>query len=171
MRLMTGLALAAGLALAVPAAAFAQDDVIQYAPDDALMEAAIAEARATLPLFLEHALDHEGYGIDGSVLKVAFPAQGKTDMGQEHIWVSPFARQPDGSFIGILANAPVDLGDLQEGDRVEFRQDMISDWHLTDPSGLFWGSYTSRVMYDAGAFGETPFEQIFEADPVPAEWR
>lgn len=171
LRLFTRLTLAAGLALAVPAAGLAQDAVIQYAPDDAVMQAAIAEARATLPLFLEHALNAEGYGIDGAVLKVGFPAQGKTDMSEEHIWVSPFARQPDGSFVGILANAPVDLGDLQEGDRVEFSQDMISDWHLTDPSGLFWGSYTSRVMYAAGAFGDTPFEQIFEAEPVPADWK
>ncbi|GAB1362691.1 hypothetical protein MASR1M32_19270 [Rhodobacter sp.] len=80
LRLLTGLTLAAGLALALPVAGFAQDDVIEYAPDDAVMEAAIAEARATLPLFLEHALDAKGYGIEGAVLKVGFPTQGRTSM-------------------------------------------------------------------------------------------
>lgn len=165
---LLALSLAPGIA---PLAALAQDEVITYAPDDAAMEAAIAEARATLPLFLAHALDDDGYGVEGAVVKVGFPAQGATDMATEHIWVSPFARDADGGLIGLLANAPVDLGDLQQGDRVEFSEDMISDWHLTAPSGLYWGSYTSRVMHGAGAFGDTPFEQIFEAEPVPQDWR
>ncbi len=165
------LTLAAGLVLSAAPAALAQDEVIPFAPDDAAMEAALAEARATLPLFLAHALDDDGYGVEGAVVKVGFPAQGATDMSVEHIWVAPFARDADGGFVGLLANAPVDLGDLQQGDRVEFSEDMISDWHLTAPSGLYWGSYTSRVMHGAGAFGDTPFEQIFEAEPVPQDWR
>ena len=151
--------------------AVAQDPVIQYAPDDAAMEAAIAEARATLPLFLAHGLDANGNGIEGAVLKVGFPAQGTTDMSVEHIWVSPFARLPEGGFVGLLANEPVDLGDLTVGDRVEFSEQMISDWHVTAEDGLFWGSYTSRVMYDAGAFGDTPFEAIFKTEAVPGDWK
>lgn len=166
---MTRLALAAGLVLAAPA--LAQDDVIAFAPDDAAMVAAIAEARSTLPLFLAHALDGEGYGVEGAVVKVGLPARGATEMAVEHIWITPFAREAEGGFIGLLANAPVDLGDLREGDRVEFTADMISDWHLTAPSGRYWGSYTSRVMHEAGAFGDTPFEQIFETEPVPQDWR
>ena len=163
------LALAAGLALAAPA--LAQDDVMGFEQDDAAMQAAIAEAQATLPLFLAHALDAEGYSAEGAMVKVGFPAQGASDMSVEHIWVGPFARQPDGGFIGLLANAPVDLGDLREGDRVEFGQGMITDWHLFTPTGTAWGSYTSRVMFEQGAFGDTPFEQVFEADPLPQDWR
>lgn len=163
---LVALALLAG---AVPLQA--QDQVIPYAPDDAAMEAAIAEARASLPLFLAHAVDAQGTSVEGALVKVAFPTQGSTDMVTEHIWVSPFAMRPEGGFVGILANAPVNLGPLREGDRVDFAEAMISDWHLTGPTGLYWGSYTSRVMHAAGAFGDTPFDQIFATDPVPADWR
>lgn len=162
-------ALAAGLALAAPA--LAQDEVMEFGQDDAAMAAAIAEARATLPLFLAHVLDAGGSSAEGAMVKVGFPAQGASDLSLEHIWVAPFAHQPDGGFVGLLANAPVDLGPLREGDRVEFGQEMISDWHLFTPAGTAWGSYTSRVMHRQGAFGDTPFEQVFEADPLPADWR
>lgn len=156
-------------ALALPVAA--EDDTIKYGQDDAVMNAAIAEAQATLPLFLANALDADGNGSDMALVKVAFPTVDTSAMDVEHIWVAPFARQPDGSFVGLLANEPVALGDLVAGDRVTFDQSMISDWHLTAPSGRYWGSFTSRVMYDQGAFGDTPFDQIFETEAVPADWK
>jgi uncharacterized protein YegJ (DUF2314 family) len=162
-------ALVAMAALAVPAAA--QDPIINYEKDDAAMNAAIAEAQATLPLFLANALDAEGNGSEMALIKVGFPTTDGGGMDVEHIWVSPFARLEDGSFIGLLANEPAALGDLMAGDQVDFSADMISDWHMTAPSGLYWGSYTSRVMFDQGAFGDTPFDQIFEADPVPTAWK
>lgn len=161
--------LVAASALALPVRA--QDPTIDYESDDAVMNAAIAEAQATLPLFLANALDAEGNGTGETLVKVAFPTVDGGDRDVEHIWVTPFARRADGSFTGLLANEPVALGDLVAGDQVEFDQSMISDWHMTAPSGRYWGSYTSRVMYDQGAFGDTPFDQIFEADPVPADWR
>ncbi|MCU0829538.1 MAG: DUF2314 domain-containing protein [Tabrizicola sp.] len=158
-------------ALALTAPAVAQDPVIDYATDDPQMNTAIAEAQATLPLFLAHALDAQGKGSDVALVKVGFPTVDSSEMDVEHIWVSLFARHEDGSFTGMLANEPVALGDLRAGDEVAFTQAMISDWHMTAPSGLFWGSYTSRVMYEQGAFGDTPFDQLFEADPVPAGWK
>lgn len=154
--------------LAAPVAA--QDPTINYSESDGQMQAAISEARATLPLFLANAFDAEGNSIPGSVLKVELPTVAGSDTESEHIWVTPFARLPDGRFAGLLANEPVNLGSLHAGDRVDFDDDMISDWHLDSPSGRYWGSYTSRVMYEAGAFGDTPFDQIFEADPIPPQW-
>jgi uncharacterized protein YegJ (DUF2314 family) len=169
--MLKALTLAAPLALALITPGFAQDPIINYEKDDAAMNAAIAEAQATLPLFLANVLDAEGNGSDLALIKVGFPTIDGGDMDVEHIWVSPFARLGDGSFIGLLANEPVALGNLMAGDQVDFTEDMISDWHMTAPSGRYWGSYTSRVMYDQGAFGDTPFDQIFETEPVPADWK
>ncbi|MFM7336556.1 MAG: DUF2314 domain-containing protein [Tabrizicola sp.] len=163
------LAALVAVALALPVAA--QDATINYEQDDAAMNAAIAEAQATLPMFLANALDAEGNGSDMALVKVGFPTVDGSAAEVEHIWVAPFARREDGSFTGLLANDPVALGDLSEGDQVDFAQSMISDWHLTAPSGRYWGSFTSRVMYDQGAFGDTPFDQIFEPEAVPADWK
>jgi uncharacterized protein YegJ (DUF2314 family) len=157
------------LALAAPLAA--QDPTVNYSESDAQMLAAIADARATLPLFLGNVFDPEGNSLPGSVLKVELPTVSGSDTESEHIWVTPFARLPDGGFHGLLANEPVNLGPLQAGDRVDFTEDMISDWHFDAPSGRYWGSYTSRLMHEAGAFGDTPFDQIFEPDPVPPQWQ
>lgn len=159
---------AAAMACVTPAAA--QDPVINFATDDQAMEAAIADARASLPLFLTHTLTAEGVSIDGALVKVEFPTVNSA-AESEHIWVMPFARAPDGNFAGLLANDPVNLGALRQGDRVDFTESMISDWHLTGPSGRYWGSYTSRVMHASGAFGDTPFDQVFETDPIPPDWQ
>jgi uncharacterized protein YegJ (DUF2314 family) len=147
----------------------AQDPVTNYADNDAAMNAAIAEAQATLPLFLGNALDAEGIGRDSAGVKVAIPTV--QNAGHEHIWVTPFRLWDDGTLSGYLANQPNDLGPLREGDRVDFTQSQISDWSLFTPEGKMWGNYTSRVMYDAGVFGNTPFDDLFMANPVPAEWR
>jgi uncharacterized protein YegJ (DUF2314 family) len=162
---------AAALSLCLAAPVAAQDPTVNYSDSDAQMQAAIGEARATLPLFLLHAIDAQGNSVAGSVLKVELRTVPGSDTESEHIWVTPFARLPDGSFVGLLANEPVNLGPLQAGDRVDFTKDMISDWHLDAPSGRYWGSYTSRVMHAAGAFGDTPFNRIFEPDPIPPQWQ
>lgn len=163
---MIGAAILAVL-LATPLAA--QDPVTNYADDDAAMNAAIADAQETLPLFPTHALDIEKIGRDGTSVKVAMPTA--DGAGHEHIRVTPFRMWDDGTLSGYLANAPVDLGALQQGDRVDFTTFQISDWSLFAPDGKMWGNDTSRVMFASGAFGDTPFDQIFMADPVPAEWR
>ena len=165
------IARAAALILCLTGPLFAQDPTVNYSESDAQMLAAIADARSTLPLFLANALDADGNSIVGAAIKVELPTVAGSDTESEHIWVTPFTRLPDGSLAGLLANEPVNLGALQVGDRVDFTEDMISDWHLDAPSGRYWGSYTSRVMYEAGAFGDTPFDQIFETDPVPPQWK
>lgn len=162
-------ALILGACLSAPA--FAQDPVLNYEKSDDAMNAAIAQAQVTLPLFLANAFDAEGASLDGALLKVGFPTVEGGGMDVEHIWVTPFTALDDGTFTGLLANEPVALGTLGAGDQVDFTADMVSDWHMNAPSGLFWGSFTSRVMYDQGAFGDTPFDQIFEAEAVPADWQ
>jgi uncharacterized protein YegJ (DUF2314 family) len=161
----------AALVLGLASPVLAEDATIKYAEDDPAMEAAIADAKATLPIFLRNALDAEGVSLDEALVKVALPTEAGSPTSVEHIWVTPFARMADGSYAGLLANEPANLGPLQVGDRVDFTEEMISDWHFNAPSGRYLGSYTSRVMYEEGAFGDTPFDQLFEPDPVPSDWQ
>jgi uncharacterized protein YegJ (DUF2314 family) len=163
-------ALALSLAIASQPS-FAEDPVFTFEETDPAMAAAIAEARATLPMFLAQSLDADGKSVGGVALKVGMPTEPGSTNSVEHIWITPFARRADGGFIGLLANEPAELGDLFIGDQVIFREDMISDWHVNAPSGRFWGSFTTRVMHASGLYGDTPFDQIFEPDPVPADWK
>ncbi|NJM83387.1 MAG: DUF2314 domain-containing protein [Tabrizicola sp.] len=161
---MTRILVAIFLFLATPVVA--QDPTFGFSADDPAMNAAIAEARDTLPAFLDTMIGANGSTVEGVMLKVAVPTVNGVN-AHEHIWVAPVKRQADGSFVGTLANEPVELGDLRLGDDIPFSQDQISDWSLFSPEGLLYGNYTSRVMYDQGAFGAVPFEMIFTPDPIP----
>jgi uncharacterized protein YegJ (DUF2314 family) len=166
-------ALALGLALFAVlwnAEAFAQDPVLPFAEDDWAMNTAIAQAQETLPQFLANAIGSEGASIPDALLKVGLPTVNGVNT-IEHIWIMPFAQLTGTELAGILANEPQELGDLRIGDRVQFTMDQVSDWSLTSPRGLYWGNYTTRVMFDQGAFGDDPFETIFEAAPVPPDWQ
>jgi uncharacterized protein YegJ (DUF2314 family) len=154
----------------LPAAAWAEDPVFSFSESDPVMNDAIDEARATLPLFLENALDAQGMARPDTLIKVAVPTVGGVN-AQEHIWVTPFQRTGETTFVGVLANEPRELGALVIGDQIDFRMGQVSDWAVFSPTGLLYGNYTSRVMHTTGAFGDTPFEAIFTADPLPAEWQ
>lgn len=162
-------ALALALCLA-PFLALAEDRVLPYSESDPRMNAAILEAQRSLPEFLEAALDAQGLSRQGHVVKVAMPTS-SDPTSREHIWVAPFARLTDGRFTGYLDNEPQDLGDLRLGDRIVFSSDMISDWGILSEAGRSYGQFTTRVIFQDGVFGDTPFDQIFEADPLPPDWR
>jgi uncharacterized protein YegJ (DUF2314 family) len=140
----TWLAALAALTLAVAAApAAAQtregDPVVDYAAKDAAMNAAIAEAQRTLPVFWRRQF---GEARDGSeMVKVALPSD---NGGREHIWVIEVQRSAAG-YRGILDNEPRGLPGLSRGSEVTFTADMISDWAYGH-KGRLWGGYTLRVM-------------------------
>jgi uncharacterized protein YegJ (DUF2314 family) len=161
-------AFALALPLALPATA--EDQVLPYSEGNPRMNAAMLAAQETLPKFLAVALDEQGVSRPGAVVKVAMPTQGDPSV-PEHIWVTPFARLSDGRMTGYLDNEPQDLGDLHHGDQVTFATGMISDWGLLSERGLAYGQFTTRVIFEDGAFGDTPFDAIFEDDPVPSDWR
>lgn len=162
------------LALTLTAPAFAEKHDQQGIPDtlelfsagDVTMNAAIAEAQRTLPLFLNAMLDANGVSRDGSV-KVSFQTF-PDDNGNEVIWVTAFRRLPDGSFTGRLNNQPFHLGNWQMGDAVSFPASAIQDWSLASPQGSF-GNYTTRVI--AAQPGNGHIFQSLAPDPVPADWR
>lgn len=117
------------------------DDIVQYEAQDAAMNAAIAEAKASLPVFLAR-LD-AGQLKPTDSLKVGFPANG----GHEHIWVNNIARKGD-QVTGTLANEPNWMPDLHEGSPVTFEPGLVSDWSY-EKDGKLWGNYTTRVMLPA----------------------
>ncbi|OAN71959.1 hypothetical protein A8B78_19755 [Jannaschia sp. EhC01] len=132
---------------------------------DVTMNAAIAEAQRTLPLFLSHVLGPDGVSREGSI-KVSFQTF-PTDQGDEIIWVTDFRRLPDGSFTGRLNNQPFHLGDWQRGDIVSFPASAIQDWSLPAPGGLF-GNYTTRVI--AAQPGNGHIFNSLAARVLPPEW-
>jgi uncharacterized protein YegJ (DUF2314 family) len=143
-RLLRVAAVIAALSLsAVALPAMAQtvggDPVVDYSSKDAAMNAAIDEARRTLPMFWADFGHPDRRGTD--TLKVAIP---DADGGREHIWVNRIARV-DGVYTARLANEPARLPGLTLGSQIRFAEDQISDWSY-EKKGRLWGSFTTRVM-------------------------
>ncbi len=129
----------AAVFLALPGLA-QESPVIDFEDSDAAMNAAIADARATLPIFFAVFDDPGGQATDLS-LKVAVPVG---NGGHEHIWTGQIRRTGEAAFEAQLANDPVDfVGKL--GDPIRFAEDEISDWGYMADDGLH-GHYTTRVM-------------------------
>ena len=104
------------LALLIPSLSVAQqgDPVTEFSTEDDRMNAAMEQAKTTLPVFLANVTDGEGNSLPNTSLKVAFP----TPSGAEIIWVSPFLWDGGVNMAGILANQPNFMGDLNAGDVV-----------------------------------------------------
>ena len=115
----------------------AEDKVVNFDGGDAEMNAAIAAARKTLPVFWKHMQDHAG---EPSSLKVGLP----TSKGHEHIWVSDIEAKGD-KITARLANDPDDLPGLKLGSPVSFTEAQISDWAY-EKNGKLYGHYTTRVV-------------------------
>lgn len=107
------------------------------AADAEAMAAAMAEARATWPEALAHLQK-------GGELSAKFPFVGTTKGNVEHIWVA--VQSVDGDVVrGVLANEPMDLGQLKIGSKVECKLAELSDW-LFLRDGKMVGGYTVKVL-------------------------
>ena len=143
-------------------AAHAQGDaMIDYASDDAVMEVAIAKARASLPRFLDQAAAAD-LSQGGWLVKWAHPVPG----GNEHIWVQ-LTRVAANRIEGVLANAPNGFAGAV-GDPVTVPRSEVSDWSFTSDDGRLHGNYTTRVMLPAlDAASRAELEAILA--PLPEE--
>jgi len=88
------------------------------------MAAAIAKARATLPMFWA-SYEAPKTTETGHSLKVRF-ANPRND--GEHIWMAEVKKLAGGRYSGRFANQPRDLPGKHAGDLVEFTEADISDW-------------------------------------------
>lgn len=147
----------------------AGDPVFPYEQDDPDMAAAIEVAQQSLPRFLVAALPDERQTAPRFMVNVAFPKTGASDEF-EHIWVRSFRGSIDAPIEGFLANVPVGLAGWHIGTKVRFDANSVTDWSNVSDADRLHGAFTLRVMHADGAMGDTPFEQVFERDPVPADW-
>lgn len=131
--------------LALPLQAQEGDPITGFSDKDPVMNAAIATAQKTLPLFLCASVDDEGYGPPGGFLKVRYPAT-DADFTHEIIWVGPFAAWNGEDFAGFLANQPHAMGSLNRGDQIDFTYDMIVDWSWHADDRKTFGDFTTRVI-------------------------
>ncbi len=115
--------------------------VINLRSGDAEMNAAIAQARATLPTFWA-ACEAPKPSETGHSLKVRFPNSGNDG---EHIWMADVKKIADGRYSGRFANAPRYLPGKRAGDVTEFKQADISDWMFMR-NGKIVGGETIRPL-------------------------
>lgn len=99
------------------------DRIISVADTDAEMNAAIARARATLPVFWASYYAPNRTETEHS-LKVRFRNAGN----DEHIWMSEVKKLPSGEYAARFADTPQNLPGKRLGDPVQFNEADISDW-------------------------------------------
>lgn len=107
--------------------------------DDAAMNAAIRQARQTLPDFLALAANPPA-GTENYRLKVAIEDKGDT----EYFWIMPF-QATAGGFRGTVENTPQLVGNVKLGQVIEFDRSRIADWGYSR-DGKQVGSFTVCVM-------------------------
>lgn len=114
---------------------------IDYAGDDAEMNAAMAEARRTLPIFWK-LFDSDPVVSGSAKVKMTFtdPATG----GLEHLWIRDIRRE-GGLIKGVVDNQPTGRVGVNKEDPVTIVPARISDWRYIR-NGRLYGSYTTRVM-------------------------
>jgi len=136
MRLLALLPLAA---LIAPAAhAQAQDRVMAIAPADPQMNAAIARAKAGLPVFFGH-VSTPGPGETSFLVKYdVIP-----EAGVEFVWAEIIAHR-GGQTVARLVNAPADKR-FKFGQQVTLNDDQVIDWSYRK-AGVTVGGHTTRVL-------------------------
>lgn len=97
--------------------------VVDVRTTDPEMNAAIARARGSLPIFWA-SYDAPKPSETRHSLKVHF----STRRGGEHIWIAEVKKLPSGAYSGLIANEPRDLPGKRAGDEVKFSETDISDW-------------------------------------------
>ncbi len=129
------------LAAIASGAAAAQDSVVNVSTEDAAVNRAIRDGRATLPAILAQMADPPA-GTSAYSLKVAVPKPGG---GDEHIWMTDCTGLPD-AIACLLANEPMYV-DLDPAARHAVPTDAISDWSY-EAGGKIHGNYTARVLVE-----------------------
>ena len=116
------------------------DRVVSVSDTDAEMNAAIARARATLPVFWA-SYDAPKRTETEHSLKVRFQTGGN----DEYIWMSDVKKLPGGDDAARFADTPQNLPGKQFGDLTGFKDADISDWMFMR-NGKIVGGETIRPL-------------------------
>jgi uncharacterized protein YegJ (DUF2314 family) len=117
----------------------ADPNFVVFAADDAGLEAAKAQALASLPEFLRR-LSAPGADLESAAVKAPLPVPG----GSEHVWLSGIRCEGD-QFVGTVDNHPSPETGVQVGARVRVSHSEISDWKLVE-RGQLVGGFTIRYF-------------------------
>ena len=122
-----------------------KENVVAYSTADEAMNAAKKTASSTLPRFRELMKA----GAPGTyTVKFPLTQNGET----EHIWMQ-LTDYRDGTFVGLLANNPVNGNKYKMGDRMSVAEADVEDWMIKSGTEIY-GGYTARV-----ALNDMPKEQ------------
>jgi uncharacterized protein YegJ (DUF2314 family) len=119
----------------------AAENIENVSSEDKEINAAIAQAQDTLPLFIEELQNPKPSQTHFSI-KVRFPID--EDGNAEHMWVSDL-KYTDGQFSGILGDEPMYIKNLHLGDQVTVDTMDISDWMIVDNHQML-GGFTTHVF-------------------------
>jgi uncharacterized protein YegJ (DUF2314 family) len=134
------------------------DQTISVSDDDAIMNAAIAKARSTLPDFWQ-VFEKPQKSESNFALKV------KITDGQEveHFWAIDIERK-DGKILGTINNDPEMVHNVKTGQRITIGEADISDW-LYMRDGKMVGNFTLRALFDKMPKNEVEKMKKILADP------
>ncbi|MES0128035.1 DUF2314 domain-containing protein [Mesorhizobium sp. M0029] len=123
-----------------------KQNVVSYSTEDKAMQAAKDSGRSTLKRFHE-LMDA---GTPGTyTVKFPLTQNGAT----EHIWLQ-LVGYSDGSYIGLLADVPVNGNKYKMGDRMTVTEADVEDWMIKNGK-VIYGGYTTRQT-----LADMPKEQV-----------
>ena len=133
---------AAPVSPALPAAPEAPPAPVIASTGDPVLDKAIADARASLPHFWEHASKFPGQA-HWPIVKIGLPS---TEGGNENVWIYTTEKQGD-DLKGVIVTQPESLvGGLRKGGKIEFKESDVIDWSY-DEDGLRRGEFTKRAEF------------------------
>ncbi len=133
---------AAPVSPALPAAPEAPPAPVIASTGDPVLDKAIADARASLPHFWEHASKFPGQA-HWHIVKIGLPS---TEGGNENVWIYTTEKQGD-DLKGVIVTQPESLvGGLRKGGKIEFKESDVIDWSY-DEDGLRRGEFTKRAEF------------------------
>ena len=115
--------------------------VVGFSNEDSDYKKAVAEAKQTMPNFLQRLANpqpHEIFYVDAGI---------PNSKGQpEYIWIRN-VKYANGSFTGQLTDEPLDVPGKHKEDTVTVAESSVDDWSIQyDDSPKMEGSFTTAVQ-------------------------
>lgn len=145
---LVGAAAAPGArAQSAAAAPSAAERPLAYLQDDAEMNAAITQARRTLPRFVSIHQSRNSAPEPLEFLALAAVPDGAG--GHEYRWLKDVMLAPD-AISGVASADGAPTSPLRSGAPHTAHPDEVADWMVTGDSGFIIGGYTLRVLVARG---------------------
>lgn len=116
------------------------DKAVWLPNHDPAMDAATAQARASLPTFW--AIVSNNPAIEERSVKVGYPTR---HGGIEYLWVDVMDRHGQ-QISGRILNEPEDVVDVRVGQAVTVQERDVVDWSYRKTGGRYFGQFTTREV-------------------------